>query len=142
MGALFAKRGTAVPILIGLISVLIAYMLLLRAEPTMSYWNFMFPTMLLVGIGFAFGFPAVNVQATQGVKETEQGLASGLINTSLQIGGAVSLAIVAAVLSSAQAPVQHGQLLPNMHEAILAFSGIAVLGLAVTLPRLLGKRVR
>lgn len=140
MGALFARRGTTLGILIGLTFVSVAYLLLLRLEPGASYWTAMFPTMLLVGLGFAFGFPGVNVQATHGVTETEQGLASGLLNTSLQIGGAISLAIIAAILSSAQTPLVKGELLPNMTAAITTFSGIAVLGVLITLPRLLSSR--
>ena len=60
----------------------------------------MLPTMLLLGLGFALGFPSLNVQAASGVANEEQGLASGLLNTSFQIGGAVGLAIVTAVVTS------------------------------------------
>ncbi|XQS17102.1 MFS transporter [Citrobacter telavivensis] len=140
MGALFAKKGTDLPVLIGLSFVSVAYLFLLRAEPGMPYWSFLLPTMLLVGFGFAFGFPAVNVQGTMGVKEAEQGLASGLLNTSLQIGGAVSLAIIAAVLSSADTPMVQGELLPNMKPAIATFAGIAILGMVLSLLRLIFKR--
>lgn len=44
--------------------------------------------------------PECRRQGTQGVAESEQGLASGLVNTSLQIGGALSLAIAAALLGN------------------------------------------
>jgi len=133
MGALFARKGTTFPIFLGLALVSIAYALLLRAEPGMPYWSFLLPTMLLVGFGFTFGFPAVNVQGTMNVRETEQGLASGLINTSLQVGGAISLAIITAVLSSGNKPVIQGQLLPNMNAAIMTFAAIAVSGVVLTL---------
>ena len=59
--------------------------------------------MLLIGIGFMLLFPALNIQATMGVANHEQGLASGLVQTSFQIGGAVGLAIVSAVVSSGSA---------------------------------------
>jgi Na+/melibiose symporter-like transporter len=140
MGALFARKGTAVPVLIGLSFVSVAYLLLLRTVPGMPYWSFLLPTMLLVGFGFAFGFPAVNVQGTMGVKETEQGLASGLVNTSLQIGGAVSLALVSAVLSSAEIPVVRGELLPNMLPAIATFAGISLFGVLFSLVRVFFRR--
>lgn len=141
MGALFVRRGTTVPILIGLTCITIAFGLLMRIEPGMSYWTSLLPTMLLTGIGFAFGFPAVNVQATQGVIANEQGLASGLLNTSLQIGGAISLALVAGVLSAAHSPALSGQLLPNMQLATLNFVGIAFIGILITLPRVLKGRM-
>ena len=58
------------------------------------------PTMLLIGIGFALCFPSLNMQATTGVADHEQGLASGLVNTSFQVGGALALAIVSAVVGA------------------------------------------
>ena len=64
-----------------------------------SYLGLMLPTMLLLGTGFALKFPSLNIQATAGVADHEQGLASGLLNTSFQVGGAVGLAIVSAVVS-------------------------------------------
>jgi hypothetical protein len=63
----------------------------------------MLPTMLLLGTGFALMFPSLNIQATAGVADHEQGLASGLLNTSFQVGGAVGLAAVSAVVSSSGA---------------------------------------
>ena len=56
--------------------------------------------MLLLGLGFALTYPAVNMAATSGVADHEQGLASGLVSTSFQLGGAVGLAIVTAVITS------------------------------------------
>ena len=44
--------------------------------------------MLLIGLGFALGYAALNVQATAGVSDHEQGLAAGLVQTSFQMGGA------------------------------------------------------
>lgn len=75
-----------------------------------------------------------------GVKETEQGLASGLINTSLQVGGAMSLAIIAAVLSSVHTPEVHGELLPGMKPAIATFAGIAIIGVVFSVIRLIFNR--
>jgi len=57
------------------------------SEPSMTYAGWLLPTELLVGLAFGLGFPAVNVQGTAGIADHEQGLASGLVNTSLQIGG-------------------------------------------------------
>ena len=55
--------------------------------------------MLLIGIGFMLLFPVLNIQAVSGVADREQGLASGLVQTSFQLGGAIGLAIVSAVVS-------------------------------------------
>jgi EmrB/QacA subfamily drug resistance transporter len=55
------------------------------------------PGMLALGVGAAFGFMAVILASTAGVPEHEAGLASGLVNTSQQMGGALGLATLAAV---------------------------------------------
>jgi hypothetical protein len=56
------------------------------------------PTMLLLGGGFAFGFSSIMAQATQGIADSEQGLASGLVQTSGQVGAALVLAVLTALI--------------------------------------------
>ena len=46
-----------------------------------DYAAVLLPTMLLIGIGFMLGFPSLNMQATNGIADHEQGLASGLVQT-------------------------------------------------------------
>ena len=96
---------------------------------------------LLVGLSFGLGFPAVNVQATAGIADEEQGLVSGLVNTSLQIGGMVVLAIVTCLLGASPSSHNH-RLLPGMTTAITAIAIVAGIGvLASTLsPRHCGER--
>jgi hypothetical protein len=78
----------------------------------------------------------VNAQATAGVEDHEQGLASGLVNTSIQIGGAVVLAVITAILGSGGGgSIRHGELLPGMTTAIAVVVGVSVLGLLMTLVR-------
>jgi sugar phosphate permease len=99
----------------------------------MGYVNFLLPTMLLLGLGFALCFPSINAQATAGVADHEQGLASGLVNTSLQIGGAVMLAVISAVIGAGEGPVQPDTLLPGMTTAIQVIVGLTLVGLVSTL---------
>jgi hypothetical protein len=87
--------------------------------------------MLLLGTGFALSFPAMNAQATSGVADEEQGLASGLVNTSVQVGGAIVLAVVSAVLGAAartDGPAQPGQLIPGMLDALHVVVAVTVVG--------------
>jgi EmrB/QacA subfamily drug resistance transporter len=58
------------------------------------------PGYLMVGVGIAFAFVPVSIAALAGVQEREAGLASGLINTSQQIGGAIGTALVSTVFAS------------------------------------------
>jgi hypothetical protein len=97
--------------------------------------------MLLLGVGFALAFPSINAQATAGVAEHEQGLASGLVNTSIQIGGAVVLAVVTAILGNSGTPVK-GELLPGMTATIAVSVGVSVAGLLLTALVLLANRRR
>ena len=139
MGAVLERFGTPRLILVGLAAFVLSYLLFLRVSPGQNYANFLLPTMLLIGVGFALAFPSINAQATAGVEAHEQGLASGLVNTSIQIGGAVVLAIVTAVLGN-RPPAAHGELLPGMSTAIGVDVGVAVLGLVVTGAVLLRRR--
>src|SRR5881227_4039621 len=55
---------------------------------------------LLAAIGLGFGFVTSTIAAVSGVRDREQGLASGLINTSQQIGGALGLAVLSTIATS------------------------------------------
>jgi MFS family permease len=55
---------------------------------------------LLAAIGLGFGFVTSTIAAVSGVEEKEQGLASGLINTSQQIGGALGLAVLSTIATT------------------------------------------
>jgi sugar phosphate permease len=92
------------------------------------------PSMIAIGIGWGLGFPALNVQATAAVTDAEQGLAAGLFNTALQIGGAVFVAIVSAVISSHTSAHGGGEargILDAMRPAIAILIPAAVAGTVV-----------
>jgi EmrB/QacA subfamily drug resistance transporter len=65
-----------------------------------SYVSDLLPGYVMVGIGLAFAFVPVSIAALAGVSEREAGLASGLINTSQQIGGAIGVAVASTVFTS------------------------------------------
>ena len=66
-----------------------------------SYPGSLLPGFLLIGLGVGFSFVPISIAALAGVRPEEAGLASGLINTSQQIGGAVGIAVLASVASAA-----------------------------------------
>jgi EmrB/QacA subfamily drug resistance transporter len=95
---------------------------------------------LLAAAGLGFGFVTSTIAAVSGVKEREQGLASGLINTSQQIGGALGLAVLSTIATSRTAHVMAGgaSTLPNaltegFQSAFLGGAVIAALGFVATL---------
>ena len=63
-----------------------------------SYWTDLLPGYLLVGFALPFTFIPVSIAALAGVEQHEAGLASGLINTAQQIGGAIGVAVTSSVL--------------------------------------------
>jgi EmrB/QacA subfamily drug resistance transporter len=95
---------------------------------------------LLAALGLGFGFVTSTIAAVTGVQGREQGLASGLINTSQQIGGALGLAVLSAIATSRTHHVlaTHASTPTNaLNEGFkLAFAGgaaFAALGLIATL---------
>jgi hypothetical protein len=62
-----------------------------------SYWSDLLPGYLLVGFALPFSFIPVSIAALAGVEHDEAGLASGLINTAQQIGGAIGVAVTSSV---------------------------------------------
>jgi EmrB/QacA subfamily drug resistance transporter len=131
IGPLVDRFGTARIILVGAISFVVGYVLFLRIGESLTYATVFLPSMLLIGLGFALSFPTLNIQATAGVPNHEQGLASGLVNTSFQVGGAVGLAIVTAVVSSNTTGTDGASMLDGFQAGIAVVAAIAALGLAV-----------
>jgi EmrB/QacA subfamily drug resistance transporter len=68
--------------------------------PASSYWAVLVPAMLAVGVGTGLTFVGCTVTGMRGVAEHESGVAAGLLNTSVQTGGALGLAALAAVASA------------------------------------------
>jgi MFS family permease len=71
-----------------------------QVSPHGSYFVDLFPGFMILGIGLGFTFVPISIAALAGVTGRDAGLASGLINTSQQIGGALGLAILTTVYSS------------------------------------------
>src|SRR5215213_7161372 len=102
----------------------------------------LFPS-LLAAIGLGFSFVPVTIAAVSGVGEREAGLASGLINTSQQIGGALGLAILATIANSRTDDLMASaggapEALPNaltegFQAAFLTGAGFALLGAVMAL---------
>ena len=144
MDRVLERVSTQALIATGMLAFLAAYALFLRVDPGLGYVRLLLPTMLLLGVGFATAFPSINAQATAGVADHEQGLASGLVNTSVQIGGAVVLAVISAILAGSAAtegPARPDHLIPGMLPGLQVVVGITTLGVVASLATLLvGRR--
>jgi MFS family permease len=146
IGRVVNRVGTTLPIGAGLTSLAIAYALFLNIGADSGYFSAMLPTFIFAGIGFTLAFGPLTIAATGDVAGQEQGLASGLVYTSFQVGGAIGLAVATAVIeagtsgSSATAGSATA-LLDGFHPGIIVSIAIAVLGASVTLIPLLGRLV-
>jgi EmrB/QacA subfamily drug resistance transporter len=100
-----------------------------------SYWVHVLPSMLVMPIGYGMSFPPMYAAATSGVPARQGGLASGLITTSQQMGGAVGLAILSGIAASFTASLVHDsvpQALTSGYKLAMAVSvGLTLLALAV-----------
>jgi len=104
---------------------------------------------VLAAAGLGFSFVTTTIAAVSGVEESEAGLASGLINTSQQIGGALGLAVLSAIATSRTTDTLSagGSSLPNaltegFQAAFLGGALIALLGFVLTLTLIRGKDSR
>jgi EmrB/QacA subfamily drug resistance transporter len=95
--ALTTRFGVKPILLIGLVLLTAAMVWYSQIPVNGSYLSDLLPGYLMVGVGIAFSFVPVQIAALAGVAEREAGLASGLINTSQQIGGAIGTAVASTV---------------------------------------------
>jgi sugar phosphate permease len=104
-----------------------------------SYTADLLPGFLLIAIGLVFSGVPVSIVAVAGVRSSEAGLASGLINTSQQIGGAVGIAVLSAIATSttddrlAAGSAAPGALTDGFRNAFVGATVIALVGVVVAL---------
>ena len=143
IGPIVDRLGTSRLVALGALSFATGYMAIAvrGIDIAPSYVLEILPTMLLLGIGFALSFPTLNIAGTNGVGDHEQGLASGLVQTSFQVGGAIGLAVVSAIITAhAGGSTDTGVILDAYRTALVVVTGVAVAGLAIALSGLLPQR--
>jgi len=94
-GQLNLKYGPEATLVPAMIFVVAGLLWLARTPIDANYVLDLLPSMILIGLGAGLGFPSLMTLAMSGVSESDSGLASGLVNTSVQVGGAIGLAILA-----------------------------------------------
>jgi EmrB/QacA subfamily drug resistance transporter len=92
---LIMRFGARRALLSGMVVVAIALVLFARAPVDGSYLEHVLPVMVLLGLGIGVCFPALMALAMSEATRADAGLASGLVNTSAQVGGALGLAVLA-----------------------------------------------
>ena len=92
---LVASLGAREVPLIGMPMAIVGLLLFMRLQPDSSYVTDLLPGIMLASIGMGLVFVPITLIATSGIPSDDAGLASGLFNTSQQVGGALGLAILA-----------------------------------------------
>jgi EmrB/QacA subfamily drug resistance transporter len=94
------KIGFKPLLIVGSLFIAAGLALLSRIPVDGTYWIDVFPGLSLMAVGMGLTFVSITVAATSGVPGNESGLASGLLNTSQQIGGALGLAVLSGIAAS------------------------------------------
>jgi EmrB/QacA subfamily drug resistance transporter len=132
----FGARATLIP---GLVLIGAGLLLFARIPVDGNYWVDAFPVMLLLGAGAGLSFPSLMTLAMSGATGSDAGLASGLVNTTLQVGGALGLAVLA-TLSATRTENLLGEgestasaLTSGYHLAFLIGAGLVAVAIVVAL---------
>jgi EmrB/QacA subfamily drug resistance transporter len=137
--ALVTRVGAKTVMAVGFVAMIAGLLWYTQIPVQASYWSDLLPGYLLVGFALPFCFIPVSIAALAGVEQHEAGLASGLINTAQQIGGAIGVAVTSSV------SITHfNHLVKTGHSVPAAFTegsqwafwvtvGVAIVGLIATL---------
>jgi sugar phosphate permease len=132
----FGARATLLP---GLVLIALALLLFGRAPVDGDYLVDVFPVTVLLGTGAGLCFPALMNLAMSGATPQDAGLASGLVNTTAQVGGALGLAVLATLSATrtdtlrAAGESTAAALTGGYHLAFLVAAGLTIAALAVAL---------
>ncbi len=132
----FGPRTTLIP---GVAAVVLALLLFARTPVDGNYLTDLLPPFLLIGAGVGTSFPAIMTLAMSGATPEDSGLASGLVNTSMQVGGAIGLAVLATLSTErsdnliAEGVSQASALNSGYHLAYLVGAGLAAIAVAIAI---------
>jgi MFS family permease len=133
-GRMVSRFGAARLVALGAAAPPVGYALALRLDPAAGYLTDILPTLLLVGLGFVLGFAALHVRATEGVPDAQQGVASAAYQSAVQLGGALTVALVAGLLvRGGTAPGPPDRVAMAYRPALVLLIAVGVAGLLVAL---------
>ncbi|MBR8837445.1 MAG: MFS transporter [Stigonema ocellatum SAG 48.90 = DSM 106950] len=136
---LIKRIGVKSTMVSGMVAVMVGLLLLTHISVQGNFVRELLPGTVFVGFGIMIGIVTVTIAATAGVADSEQGLASGLLNTAQQMGSAVGLAILVAVATARTQAIAAttGNLLiattRGFQAALAVGAGFAAIGIIVAL---------
>jgi EmrB/QacA subfamily drug resistance transporter len=139
----FGARSSLIP---GLALIAAALALFAQAPVEGDYVQHVLPVMVLLGAGAGVAFPALMTLAMSGATQSDAGLASGLVNTTVQVGGALGLAVLATLSATrsedlaASGSSQAAALTDGYHLAFLIGAALVVAAIGVAVGVLQGEK--
>ncbi|HEX6937347.1 MAG TPA: DHA2 family efflux MFS transporter permease subunit [Actinomycetes bacterium] len=136
---LVTRIGVKPVLVVGMVSLTAGLAYFTQVSVGGSYLGDLLPGFLLTGLGIGFSFVPISIAALAGVRNAEAGLASGLFNTSQQIGGALGIAALSTIASSqtdsavAAGAAVPGALVDGFTAAFAAGVAVAALGILTAL---------
>ena len=113
-GQLVTRVGVKPVLVVGMAMLTAGLVFFTQVSVEGTYVRDLLPGFLVIGVGIGFSFVPISIAALAGVRPAEAGLASGLINTSQQIGGALGIAVLSTIATSgAEDAVASGAILPE-----------------------------
>ena len=136
---LVTRIGVKPALLIGMVSLTAGLLYFTQVSVDGSYLGDLLPGFLLIAVGLGFSFVPISIAALAGIEPHEAGLASGLINTTQQIGGAVGIAALSTIATTrttdalAGGATKSSALVTGFHGAFWAGVIIAAVGVVAAL---------
>jgi MFS family permease len=140
----FGPKATLLP---SLVLIAAALVLFARAPVDGDYVTDVLPGMVLLGLGAGVSFPSLMTLAMSGATRSDAGLTSGLVNTTLQVGGAIGLAVLATLATTRTEHLLNGgdgsasALTGGYHLAFIIAAGLVVAAFVVAITVLSSGRV-
>src|SRR5215217_6877338 len=137
--ALVTRIGFKITLIAGMVLITGGLVWFAQVPPHGSYVSDLLGPMLIAAVGLGFAFVPVTIAAVTGIRPDQAGLASGLVNTSQQVGGALGLAILVAIANSVTGDAATATrpdpvaLTDGFQAAFLVGSGMALFGVLLTL---------
>jgi len=140
LAAQLVNRVGVKPVLVaGMLALSAGLIYVTQVSPNGSYLGDLLPGFLLTAVGLGFSFVPISIAALAGVHPSEAGLASGMINMSQQIGGALGIAALSAIATSTThhsiltGTARSTALTDGFQAAFIGAAGIALVGILVAL---------
>ncbi len=136
-GPLMLRFGPRSCLIASLLAIITGLILFAQTPVHATYASDILPAMVLIGLGAGLGFPSLMTLAMSGATPSDSGLASGLVNTSVQVGGAIGLAVLATLAAQrtsdrlAAGAANRAALNSGYHLAYLTGAGLVTFALLI-----------